>query len=443
LVQLSVTGTEKQMAAVTRDLTAANPNLEVRPIRQIAAAEGQLLARIRLLILLMVLLILVLTVMCLLATMAALAIERRADVGLMKALGGSISRIVAIFLAEAGLLGATGGIVGYALGIGLTFWMGRRVFHASVSPRWEVFPLHRSGYGGRLSRRRLSAAMAGKSETGRDPAGRMMPPAVQVEGLTKQFGNVRALDGVSFEVAAGEWVAIMGPSGSGKTTLVNILGGLDSPSGGRVWVGGAEMSQLDESGLTRFRAEKVGFIFQQFHMVPYLTAVENVMLAQYFHSMTDEKEARRALQRVGLGDRLDHRPSQLSGGEQQRVAVARALINHPTLILADEPTGNLDETNEEIVIQLFHELHSEGHTIVMVTHDPSMGRRADRRIQLAHGRLVQITGPVRKMKRTSIICWNKFGSAGNEICLPSFEALRTAGIGDPLRLATRLVPAVR
>ena len=141
LVQLSVTGTEKQMAEVSRGLAAANPNLEVRPIRQIAAAEGQLLARIRLLILLMVLLILILTVMCLLATMAALAIERRADVGLMKALGGPISRIVAIFLAEAGLLGATGGIAGYLLGIGLTFWMGRRVFHASVSPRWEVFPL--------------------------------------------------------------------------------------------------------------------------------------------------------------------------------------------------------------------------------------------------------------------------------------------------------------
>ena len=141
LVQLSVTGTEKRMTAVTRDLAAANPNFDVRPIRQIAAAEGQLLSRIRLLILLMVLLILALTLMCLLATMAALAIERRADVGLMKALGGSISRIVAIFLAEAGLLGATGGIVGYVLGIGLTYWMGRRVFHASVSPRWEVLPL--------------------------------------------------------------------------------------------------------------------------------------------------------------------------------------------------------------------------------------------------------------------------------------------------------------
>jgi putative ABC transport system permease protein len=141
LVQLSVTGTEKQMAAVTRSLAAANPSLEVRPVRQIAAAEGQLLGRIRLLILLMMLLILMLTGMCLLATMAALAIERRADVGLMKALGGPISRIVAIFLAEAGLLGAAGGIAGYGLGIGLTLWMGRRVFHASVSPRWEVLPL--------------------------------------------------------------------------------------------------------------------------------------------------------------------------------------------------------------------------------------------------------------------------------------------------------------
>jgi putative ABC transport system ATP-binding protein len=266
----------------------------------------------------------------------------------------------------------------------------------------------------------------------------MMPPAVQVEGLTKQFGNVRALDGVSFEVAAGEWVAIMGPSGSGKTTLVNILGGLDSPSGGRVWVGGTEMSRLDESGLTRFRAEKVGFIFQQFHMVPYLTAVENVMLAQYFHSMTDEKEARLALQRVGLGDRLEHRPSQLSGGEQQRVAVARALINHPTLILADEPTGNLDETNEEIVIQLFHELHSEGHTIVMVTHDPSMGRRADRRIQLAHGRLVQITGPSEEDEESFDHLLEQIWVCGERNLPANFEALRTAGIGDPLRLATRL-----
>src|ERR1700685_3372333 len=132
----------------------------------------------------------------------------------------------------------------------------------------------------------------------------------------------------------------MGPSGSGKTTLINILGGLDKLNSGRVVVDGIDLSKLTENEMVRYRAEKVGFVFQQFHLVPYLSAVENVMLAQYFHSVTDEAEAVRALKRVGLGDRLVHLPSQLSGGEQQRVALARALINHPKLILADEPTGN-------------------------------------------------------------------------------------------------------
>ena len=218
-----------------------------------------------------------------------------------------------------------------------------------------------------------------------------MARVVEIEGLRKIFGSVRALDGISFSVEEGEWIAIMGPSGSGKTTLINILGGLDSPTSGSAVVAGTDVARLDESGLTRFRAEKIGFIFQQFHLVPYLTAVENVMLAQYFHSTTDENEAREALKRVGLGDRLTHLPAQLSGGEQQRVAVARALINHPKLILADEPTGNLDEVNEELVLRLLRELHSEGHTILMVTHAPAIGRMADRRIELEHGRLVQIT----------------------------------------------------
>ena len=217
-----------------------------------------------------------------------------------------------------------------------------------------------------------------------------MATLVQVENLRKEFGNVCALAGVSFRVEAGEWIAIMGPSGSGKTTLINILGGLDMPTSGQAIVDAIDVGRLDESGLTRFRAQKIGFIFQQFHLVPYLTALENVMLAQYFHSTTDEKEAREALERVGLGDRVEHLPGKLSGGEQQRVAVARALINHPKLILADEPTGNLDEANEETVIQLFHELHREGHTILMVTHAPSIGRLADRRIAFAHGRLVEV-----------------------------------------------------
>jgi putative ABC transport system ATP-binding protein len=212
-------------------------------------------------------------------------------------------------------------------------------------------------------------------------------PLVQIENLQKQFGNVRALDGVSFDVQAGEWIAIMGPSGSGKTTLINILGGLDTPTSGRAVVDGTDVARLDESGLARFRAEKIGFIFQQFHLVPYLTAIENVMLAQYFHSTTDEAEAREALGRVGLTDRVEHLPGQLSGGEQQRVAVARALINHPKLILADEPTGNLDEANEAIVLKLLRELHAIGHTILMVTHATSIGQLADRRIELAHGHL--------------------------------------------------------
>jgi putative ABC transport system ATP-binding protein len=215
-----------------------------------------------------------------------------------------------------------------------------------------------------------------------------VPTLVQVEDLRKEFGNVRALAGVSFRVEAGEWIAIMGPSGSGKTTLINILGGLDTPTSGQAIVDAIDVGRLDESGLTRFRSQKIGFIFQQFHLVPYLTALENVMLAQYFHSTTDEKEAREALERVGLGDRIEHLPGKLSGGEQQRVAVARALINHPKLILADEPTGNLDEANEETVIQLFHELHRGGHTILMVTHAPSIGRLADRRIEFAHGKLI-------------------------------------------------------
>jgi putative ABC transport system ATP-binding protein len=214
---------------------------------------------------------------------------------------------------------------------------------------------------------------------------------VEIENLRKEFGSVRALDGISLRIDHGEWIAIMGPSGSGKTTLINILGGLDSPTSGRAIVDGTDVARLDEAGLTRFRAEKVGFVFQQFHLVPYLTALENVMLAQYFHSTTDEKEARQSLERVGLGDRAEHLPLQLSGGEQQRVAVARALINHPRLILADEPTGNLDEVNEQIVLNLLRELHQEGHTILMVTHAPSIGRLADRRIELAHGRLAQIS----------------------------------------------------
>ena len=202
-------------------------------------------------------------------------------------------------------------------------------------------------------------------------------------------GVIRALDDFSFAVDSGEWVAIMGPSGSGKSTLVNLIGCLDRASSGEIWLSGENVSSLSAAELNRVRAEKIGFVFQQFHLIPYLTAVENIMLAQYFHSMTDEQEALEALERVGLKDRAKHLPSQLSGGEQQRVCIARALINDPKIVLADEPTGNLDAVNEAIVLRLLRDLHKQGRTIVMVTHDPVVARLADRRIELHHGKIAQ------------------------------------------------------
>ena len=200
-------------------------------------------------------------------------------------------------------------------------------------------------------------------------------------------GVIRALDNFSLTVDAGEWIAIMGPSGSGKSTLVNLIGCLDHPTTGEIWLDGENVANLSAKQLNRIRAEKVGFVFQQFHLIPYLTALENVLLAQYVHSMTDRQEALEALERVGLKGRAEHLPSQLSGGEQQRVSIARALINDPKIVLADEPTGNLDAVNEEIVLRLLRELHQQGRTIVMVTHDPVVARLADRRIELHHGKI--------------------------------------------------------
>ena len=200
-------------------------------------------------------------------------------------------------------------------------------------------------------------------------------------------GAIRALDNFTLTVDPGEWVAIMGPSGSGKSTLVNLIGCLDRPTSGEIWLDNQNVANISAADLNRVRAEKIGFVFQQFHLIPYLTAIENVMLAQYFHSMTDEQEALEALERVGLKARANHLPSQLSGGEQQRVCIARALINDPKIVLADEPTGNLDAVNEEIVLRLLRTLHQQGRTIVMVTHDPVVARLADRRIELHHGKI--------------------------------------------------------
>ena len=214
-----------------------------------------------------------------------------------------------------------------------------------------------------------------------------MQPVIETVHLYKRFGTVTALDDVNIAVARGEFVAIMGSSGSGKTTLMNILTCLDTPTEGQVLLNGTDAAALDDEARRIFRARTIGLVFQQFHLLPYLTACENVMLAQYYHSVTDKAAALAALERVGLAHRSDPLPKQLSGGEQQRVCIARALINEPEILFADEPTGNLDAENEQTVLRIFAELHAQNRTIVMVTHNPDLGAQTDRIIRLQHGRI--------------------------------------------------------
>ena len=213
---------------------------------------------------------------------------------------------------------------------------------------------------------------------------------LEVKNVSKIYGDLHALKEVSFQVRKGEWVAIMGSSGSGKSTMMNIIGCMDKPTMGEVILDGQDITKESQTSLTKIRREKIGLIFQQFHLIPYLTALENVMVAQYYHSIPDEQEALQALERVGLKDRAKHLPSQLSGGEQQRVCIARALINSPEIILADEPTGNLDEVNEKIVIDILTQLHKEGSTIIVVTHDLEVGDVAERKIILEYGKIVDV-----------------------------------------------------
>lgn len=212
--------------------------------------------------------------------------------------------------------------------------------------------------------------------------------AIVLEQACKTYpGGVLALDRLDLRVARGEWIAVMGPSGSGKSTLFHLVSGLDRPTSGRAEVLGVEPAALGPDACARFRREHIGVVFQEFHLIPYLPAVENVMLAQYYHSVVDRSQALAALERVGLAYRSGHRPAQLSVGERQRVCIARALINEPELVLADEPTANLDEENERIVLGIFERLHAGGTTLVVATHDREVAVRAERTIRLKHGRL--------------------------------------------------------
>jgi putative ABC transport system ATP-binding protein len=218
---------------------------------------------------------------------------------------------------------------------------------------------------------------------------------VEVRGLARDYsmggGAVHALRGVSFDVQAGEWVGIVGPSGCGKSTLLNLLGAVDSPDAGSLTIAGERIDRLSDSAATAFRLRRIGFVFQRFYLMPALSAAENIELPMAEARLPrDQRRARvhELLGYVGLQSRADHRPSQLSGGEQQRVAVARALANRPALLLADEPTGELDAATGLEMIDLFRRLHRDGTTIVVVTHDAEMAAAAGRRIQMRDGAIV-------------------------------------------------------
>jgi putative ABC transport system ATP-binding protein len=221
----------------------------------------------------------------------------------------------------------------------------------------------------------------------------MRPRAlIRLAGLTREYRmdaeTVHALRGVDLEIGANEYVAIMGPSGSGKSTLMNLVGCLDTPTAGEYWLNGVEVSQMDDDELARVRNREIGFVFQTFNLLPRATSLHNVELPLIYAGISAKdrrRRAARALERVGLGDRMAHRPNELSGGQRQRVAIARGLVNEPSILLADEPTGNLDSSTSAEIMTVFGELHREGQTIVMVTHEADIAAQAHRVITLLDG----------------------------------------------------------
>jgi putative ABC transport system ATP-binding protein len=223
---------------------------------------------------------------------------------------------------------------------------------------------------------------------------------IEIQDVTKVYKmgeeELRALDGVSLRVEQGDWVAIMGPSGSGKSTLMNVIGCLDQPTSGSYKLDDQEVGRMNDEQLAAVRNRKVGFVFQTFNLLPRTSALQNVELPLVYAGAKERRaKAVAVLERVGLGDRLNHRPNELSGGQQQRVAIARALINEPAIILADEPTGNLDSHAGAEIMEIFHQLHAQGMTIVMVTHDPEIGNQCKRIVRIKDG---QITSDERLAK---------------------------------------------
>lgn len=221
-----------------------------------------------------------------------------------------------------------------------------------------------------------------------------MPALIQLENIAKIYtvGNqtVKALNGINLAIERNEYVALMGPSGSGKSTLMNIIGCLDQPSSGTYHLNGPDVAQLSENELATIRNKEIGFVFQTFNLLPRLTALQNVALPLIYAGVSEAdrlKQAEKVLEQVGLLDRMHHKPNELSGGQRQRVAVARALVNNPSLILADEPTGNLDTKTSEEIMLLFEEIHAAGNTVVVVTHEEDIAQRAKRIVRIRDGQV--------------------------------------------------------
>ncbi len=223
----------------------------------------------------------------------------------------------------------------------------------------------------------------------------MTAPLITLERISRVYQTgrfeVRALDGLDLTVERGEFLAIVGPSGSGKSTLMNIVGCLDRPTAGRYVLDGTAVEELDDDGLAEVRSRSIGFVFQSYNLLPRTSALDNVAMALAYQGVGRKERHARAsasLERLGLGDRMDHEPTELSGGQQQRVAIARALVTEPALLLADEPTGNLDTASGDDVMGILRELHATGRTIVLITHDADVAARADRQVHVRDGRLV-------------------------------------------------------